>query len=85
LAHDAGTQNARQHHADLAAFPLARTQPCRKHLAVYLRQNWLSNSVFENYDAIIDAACNAWNKLIALPDVIKSIGMREWPHVGQRS
>ena len=26
----------------------------------YLRQNWLSNTVFENYDAIIDAACAAW-------------------------
>ena len=51
----------------------------------YLRQNWLSNSVFENYDDIIDAACSAWNKLIALPDVIKSIGMRDWAHVGQPS
>ena len=26
----------------------------------YLRANWLSNSVFETYDAIIDAACEAW-------------------------
>ncbi len=33
----------------------------------YLRQNWLSNTVFENYDAIIDAACAAWRKLIAQP------------------
>jgi transposase len=31
----------------------------------YLRQNWLSNRVFENYDAIIDAACEAWRKLTA--------------------
>ena len=28
----------------------------------YLRQNWLSNTVFENYDAIVDAACDAWRK-----------------------
>ena len=34
----------------------------------YLRQNWLSNTVFENYDAIIDAACNAWRKLTAEPE-----------------
>jgi hypothetical protein len=34
----------------------------------YLRQNWLSNTVFENYDAIIDAACAAWQKLIAQPE-----------------
>ena len=49
----------------------------------YLRGNWLSNSVFENYDAIIDAACEAWQKLIAEPDTITSIGMRDWAHVGQ--
>ena len=40
----------------------------------YLRQNWLSNTVFENYDAIIDAACDAWRKLIAQPKTITSIG-----------
>jgi transposase len=51
----------------------------------YLRQNWLSNRVFENYDAIIDATCSAWNKLIARPEVIKSIGTRDWAHVGQAS
>jgi transposase len=49
----------------------------------YLRQNWLSNTVFENYDAIIDAACDAWRKLTAEPNRITSIGMREWPHLGQ--
>ena len=31
----------------------------------YLRQNWISNTVFENYDAIVDAACDAWRKLTA--------------------
>jgi len=49
----------------------------------YMRENWLSNRVFESYDAIINAICEAWNKLVALPDVIKSIGMREWAHVGR--
>ena len=49
----------------------------------YLRQNWLSNTVFENYDAIVDAACAAWRNLVAQPQTIKSIGMREWAHVGQ--
>jgi hypothetical protein len=49
----------------------------------YLRQNWLSNTVFENYDAIIDAACAAWRKLIAQPGTITSIGTRHWAHVGQ--
>ena len=49
----------------------------------YLRQKWLSNTVFENYDAIIDAACAAWRKLAAEPSRITSIGMRDWAHVGQ--
>ncbi len=49
----------------------------------YLRQNWLSNRVFDTYDAIIDAACQAWNNLIDQPETIKSIGMRDWAHIGQ--
>jgi len=48
----------------------------------YMRANWLSNTVFETYDDIIDAACEAWNRLTALPAVITSIGMRDWAHVG---
>ena len=51
----------------------------------YLRSNWLSNRVFDTYDAIIDAACDAWQKLVAQPDTITSIGMRSWAHVGQSS
>ena len=49
----------------------------------YLRQNWISNTVFENYDAIVDAACDAWRKLTARPETITSIGMHNWAHVGQ--
>lgn len=49
----------------------------------YLRQNWISNRVFEGYDAVIDAACEAWQKLLAQPETIKSIGTRRWAHVGQ--
>src|ERR1700733_4662817 len=49
----------------------------------YLRHNWLSNTVFENYDAIVDAASDAWRKLIAKPETITSIGRRDWAHVGQ--
>lgn len=49
----------------------------------YLRSNWLSNSVFDDYDAIIDAACNAWTRLMEQPQTITSIGMRKWAHIGQ--
>ena len=44
----------------------------------YMRANWLSNRVFETYDAIIDAACEAWQKLTAQPQIITSIGSRDW-------
>ena len=37
-------------------------------------RNWLSNTVFENYDAIVDAACAAWRKLIAQTETITSVG-----------
>ena len=49
----------------------------------YLRQNWLSNRVFETYEDIIEAACEAWQKLIAQPDTITSIGSRNWALTGQ--
>jgi transposase len=50
----------------------------------YLRQNWLSNRVFDTYEAILEAACEAWNKLMTQPKAIASIGMRDWAHVGQK-
>lgn len=49
----------------------------------YLRQNWLSNRVFETYDNILDAGCAAWNRLLAQPETITSIAMRDWAHDGR--
>jgi hypothetical protein len=49
----------------------------------HLHANFLSSRVFETFNDIIDAACDAWNKLIATPDTITSIGMRQWAHIGQ--
>ena len=51
----------------------------------YLRANWLSNRVFETFDDIIDAACQAWRNLIAKPDLIRSIASRDWAHISQSS
>jgi transposase len=48
----------------------------------YLRANWLSNQVFETYEDIVDSAYEAWNKLIANPNAIISIGLREWVCMG---
>jgi len=49
----------------------------------YLRQNCLSNRVFETYDDILQAGCDAWNRLVSRPDTITSIGSREWAHAGR--
>lgn len=49
----------------------------------YMRQNLLSNLVFEDYDDILEVGCRAWNSLIDQPETITSIGMREWAHMGQ--
>ena len=47
----------------------------------YLRSNFLSHCVWDTYDAILDACCDAWNALMAKSEVIASIGTREWAQV----
>jgi len=49
----------------------------------FLRANYLSNRVFETYEEIIDAACDAWRSLIEIPHAITSIGSRDWANIGQ--
>lgn len=46
----------------------------------FLRENWLGNRIFQSYDDILDQCCEAWNKLIAQPWRIMSIGSRRWTH-----
>jgi hypothetical protein len=38
----------------------------------------------ETYEAISEAACEAWNKLLAQPHTITSISTRDWAIIGQR-
>ena len=49
----------------------------------FLRQNKLSNRIFDSYEAIVTVACNAWNSLVADPARITSIGTRAWAATGQ--
>jgi putative transposase len=46
----------------------------------FMRDNWLSNRIFQSYDDILDHCCAAWNKLIDQPWKIISIGLRDWAH-----
>jgi hypothetical protein len=47
----------------------------------YLRGNQLSMRVWESYDAIVDACCDAWNSFIADIDRVTSITTRKWAAV----
>jgi DDE superfamily endonuclease len=46
----------------------------------FMRDNWLSNRVFQSYGAIVDHCCDAWNRLVDQPWRIMSIGPRDWAH-----
>ena len=50
----------------------------------FLRDTWLSNTIFTSCDDIVDHCCTAWNKLIEQPQRITTIGLRQWAH-GRRS
>ena len=47
----------------------------------YLRRNKLAHRLYDSYEAIVDACCEAWNFLIAAPDTITSIAERDWANV----
>ena len=47
----------------------------------FLRQNLLSHRVWDSYEAIVDACCHAWNRLMQMPDQIATITARSWAQV----
>ena len=52
-----------------------------ENVRAYLRSNKPSNRIFDTYDTIVDACCDAWNRLAAQPERITSIGTRSWAPV----
>ena len=44
----------------------------------YLRHNFLAGRIFDTYDDIVDACCNAWIALTQESGRIKSIATRDW-------
>ena len=46
----------------------------------FMRDNYLSNRIFLNYEDIVDHCCEAWNKIADQPWRIMSIGLRDWAH-----
>jgi transposase len=47
----------------------------------FLRGNFLSHRVYDNYEMVIRACADAWNKLMKLPQTITSIATRSWAQV----
>ena len=46
----------------------------------FLRDNWLSNRIFQSYEQIIVLCCEAWIRLTQQPWTIISIGHRKWAY-----
>jgi transposase len=46
----------------------------------FVRDNWLSDRIFASYDDIVGYCCEAWNRLVAQPWIIMSLGLRDWAH-----
>jgi transposase len=46
----------------------------------FMRDNWLSNRVFQSYDTILDHCYEAWHKLTDQSWRIISVGMRDWAY-----
>ncbi len=44
----------------------------------YLRANFLSHRVWDGYEAIVEACCDAWNRLMNTPERLASITRRAW-------
>ena len=71
------TCGARQHHAGAAAGLLAELNPVER-LWLYLKERFLSHRLLDDYDAIVDAACSAWNRLVGEVGRIKSLCSYPW-------
>jgi transposase len=46
----------------------------------FIRDNWLSNRIFQSYDDALEHCCFACNRLADQPWRIMSIGLRQWAH-----
>lgn len=50
---------------------------------LYLRERYLSQRLLDDYDAVVDACCDAWNKLVAETGRIHSLC--DFPYIKQIS
>ena len=77
MAHHKVAQGAGQYQPAAAA-PYSPELDPQENIWQFMRQNKLANRCCDTCDAIVDACCDAWNDLIAMPKAIKSIASRHW-------
>jgi transposase len=66
---------------NISLLPLPPYSPelnAQENIWQFLRQNYLAGRVFETYEEIVDACCDAWNALTAETGRIASIATRDW-------
>src|ERR1700730_10291804 len=80
LAWQRRTHQAQKHHNHHLAGLFAGAQSV-ENIWEYLRKNKLANRIYETYEDIVEACCDAWRSLIAAPDRIASITQRSWASV----
>jgi transposase len=67
----------------ITLLPLPPTSPelnPMENIWQFMRDNWLSNSIFDTCEDIIEHSCLAWLKRVADPWNIASIGLRDGTH-----
>lgn len=72
--------------SNISLLPLPPYSPelnAQENVWEFLRQNYLAGQIFNNFDDIVTACCEAWNKLIAEVGRITSIASRDWLAIGQ--
>jgi hypothetical protein len=72
--------------SNLTLMPLPPACPelnAQENVWQYLRQTYLSNRVFDDYTAILEACQHAWRKLLEETGRIASLATRAWADIGQ--
>ena len=44
----------------------------------WIKQHYLSNCCYENYEDLLNKVCQAWNQFTQQPDLIQSLCYRDW-------
>ncbi|MFM7457547.1 MAG: IS630 family transposase [bacterium] len=67
--------------ANITLLPLPPYSPelnLMEQVWLFLKQRFLANRVFDNYEDILEACCSAWNSFVKMPNKIKQLCSRKW-------